>query len=177
MPTKALRPILTLFALVAIFTIPYFAALWLFHHNKSQLATTNKGTLVSPPLNFMNFYPQTRKWTLILFQPNACGSNCEKRLHNLQQVHKLTGKDQQRINLRLLSFISLKQLDTKQLLISRKNYRRLIASNKNINFATNRGTIFIVDPHGNLMMAYQPNTKPMNIFKDLKQLLKVSQIG
>lgn len=35
----------------------------------------------------------------------------------------------------------------------------------------------VADPNSNIMMAYQPKSNPMDIFKDLKHLLRLSQIG
>ena len=36
---------------------------------------------------------------------------------------------------------------------------------------------FLIDPLGNLMMAYAPDAPPKGVLKDLRKLLKVSQIG
>ena len=37
--------------------------------------------------------------------------------------------------------------------------------------------IYLVDPLGNLFMYYADTTDPMNVLKDLKRVLEVSQIG
>jgi len=37
--------------------------------------------------------------------------------------------------------------------------------------------IYIVDPLGNLMMSYEPNVNPRDIYTDLKKLLRGSRIG
>ena len=37
--------------------------------------------------------------------------------------------------------------------------------------------LFIVDPHGNLMMRYEKGNTDRDVYKDLKHLLKASKIG
>ena len=37
--------------------------------------------------------------------------------------------------------------------------------------------IYLIDPIGNLFMYYPDDTNPMNVLKDLKRVLEVSQIG
>ena len=37
--------------------------------------------------------------------------------------------------------------------------------------------LFIVDPHGNLMMSYDARTDPKGLREDLKKLLNLSHIG
>jgi hypothetical protein len=37
--------------------------------------------------------------------------------------------------------------------------------------------IYLVDPLGNAMMVYAPETDPRDILKDLKKLLRVSKVG
>jgi len=39
------------------------------------------------------------------------------------------------------------------------------------------GRLYLIDPRGNLMMSYPPDTDPMGIIKDLNRLLKYSGIG
>jgi hypothetical protein len=37
--------------------------------------------------------------------------------------------------------------------------------------------LYIIDPLGNLMMSYEVDTNPREIYKDLKKLLRGSRIG
>ena len=41
----------------------------------------------------------------------------------------------------------------------------------------NLGGLFIVDPHSNVILTYPLETDPEKVLKDLKHLLKISQIG
>ena len=37
--------------------------------------------------------------------------------------------------------------------------------------------LYIIDPHGNLMMRYKKHYNPLDLYNDLSQLLRVSLIG
>jgi hypothetical protein len=39
------------------------------------------------------------------------------------------------------------------------------------------GTLFLIDPHANLMMRYPPDTTARGLQEDLHRLLEVSRIG
>ena len=41
----------------------------------------------------------------------------------------------------------------------------------------NAHRLYIIDPLGNLMMSYEPDVNPRDIYKDLKKLLRGSRIG
>jgi hypothetical protein len=43
--------------------------------------------------------------------------------------------------------------------------------------AANEDRIYLVDPLGNLMMFYEPDSKPRGLLEDMKRLLRLSQIG
>lgn len=95
---------------------------------------------------------------------------CEKTLHDLNQVKKATGKYQSDVALMLLSsnnkpaskdFISW--LDTRNV---------LHASMTNPKLAPN--SIYLVDPHGFIMMRYEDRRNPHDIYKDLSKLLRLT---
>jgi len=37
--------------------------------------------------------------------------------------------------------------------------------------------IYVIDPHGNVMMSYAPDAKPKGMLEDMKRLLRLSHIG
>lgn len=132
------------------------------------------------------------KWMLLLFYPNECDQACQQGLYNLRQVRTATGKAMNRVRRALLTYpqydenhlsplLSQHFLGTLHLLIEKNNYRKVIGSgvlrDQFPHYAIQAGVYFIVDPNGNIMMSYRPGTKPESIYKDLKHLLKASQIG
>lgn len=155
-----------LFIMLFIFTIPVIVSWILFHyHHYFHLKTLNNGTLISSPIDVKYLYSdmengQQKKWRVIYIANETCYSACREIEHQLNQVQKALGKDSDRVN---TVFIDNKN----------KQIQKLTAS---IHFsATNK--IYLVDPLGNLFMYYSSDVDPMNVLKDLKRVLEVSQIG
>ncbi len=181
------KPHHILITLIILFAIPIYLAIWMYRHDIILSGrTTNHGTLIQPPLSLKQLQLSTnQKWTLMLFEPSSCSKICRVKLHYLRQMQKASGKNQNRVQRMVLTFQAAPELMSitgiyPNLLIAsveKASFIKLINTKKSLNFATQANTVFIADPNGNIMMAYPPNTKPMNIFKDLKHLLRLSQIG
>ena len=98
-----------------------------------------------------------KKWQIILVPGNQCDKECEKTFYLLNQVKKALGKNSPRV------IVERKSLESSLSFIQKD----FIAQHK----------IYLVDPLGNLFMYYADTTDPMNVLKDLKRVLEVSQIG
>lgn len=128
------------------------------------------------------------KWLLLAVQNGACDLTCEKSLYALRQVRLATGKNMDRVERALLVF-STKKDNRLQTLLSQPfsgtillhtdfpNFQSKMLKTTKATYAAQNGTIYIVDPFGNMMMVYSPSMKPDDIFKDLEHLLNASQIG
>lgn len=174
--------------LLVIFIVPIVVATWLYNnHIILGGKTTNHGMLIEPPLKTktLGIQPQ-HKWTLVYLTHTKCQKSCQKSLYYLRQIQKASGKNQNRIQRVLLSYsLNAKQLaqlntrfpKTQKISTQPSKLTQLFAHNDTLNFAKQAGTQFIVDPDGYLMMAYQPKAQPMDIYKDLQHLLKISQVG
>lgn len=146
-------------SLLAIFSLPIIlSGVFYLHPNWLIGKTSNKGYLLTSHANLADQH--TGKWLLALFYPAPCKQTCKNTLKQYQQIIKATGKNQLRVN----SFIISKS--------EAVNLEKI-----KLPFALKNGTTFLIDPLGNIVMAYPPKTKSMNILKDLKRLLRVSQIG
>ncbi len=170
--------------LLIVFSLPIVIAIWLY--NKPTIwagKSNNHGILLSPPLQTQQFFNDTpQKWTLILFYPKACQQDCQKNLYLLRQIQRASGKNQNRIARMLLTYqdpsiinVQFPHLLTKT--ITQSRFKRGLSGKTELDFMKNKGGIFISDPHGNMMLAYPLGGDDMDIFKDLRHLLRISQIG
>jgi len=179
---QAKAKFLCIFILIfALFAIPLSIAVYLYNHPTLLTSRmSNKGKLILPPITAeaLNLVPNN-KWSLILFEPTVCGKACSKALYFLHQMQKASGKNQDRITRILLSTVAQTSLDQNLQIsnITLDQFIQVMQIKNKIDFAAQANSIFIMDPHGNIMLAYPPGTDPMDIYKDLEHLLKASQIG
>ncbi len=123
------------------------------------------------------------KWTLVYFAGSRCDLYCEASLFKMRQARLALGENMSRVQ-RLLLFNSTAGLDDLATLLG--EHPKLITASVSDNMRTAvlesfgerpEGNVYIVDPLGNVMMRYPPNATTEGLLKDLKHLLKVSQIG
>lgn len=189
---------LVFLAIFMFFAIPLVAAWWLFLHTEPgrPWATSNKGDLISPARPLQNFAPIRNrtggdytlddlrgKWTLVFVPPAGCDETCKKNIYHMRQVWAALGRDADRVQ-RLLVFRKHEQFD--ELSGFLENYPRMQvvfdAGNRLIgqipfSEAALDRNIYLVDPLGNLMMAFPQTLDPRDMLQDLKKLLKISTIG
>ena len=183
--------------IVAIFIVPIIAAWWLFKNVDpgKPWGTSNAGTLINPPQPLSSFQVKNAnnadyflenlqgKWTMVFMPPSNCLEACRKNIYHMRQVWAGLGREAPRVR-RLLVFRGEQQyaelaefllnyegmdvvLDKDGLLIRQIQAREPVTN-------TN---IFLVDPLGNLMMAFPQTLDPRDVLKDVKKLLKISTIG
>lgn len=161
-----------LFIMIFIFLLPVAASWLLFHyHTHFHLKTLNHGTLISSPIDVKYLYSgiadaQQKKWRVIYVANETCDNACQQIDHQLKQVQKALGKDSDRVRMML---INTKNSQLEKLKTS-------FVQQGNQDFVTNN-KIYLIDPLGNLFMYYPSDVNPMNVLKDLKRVLEVSQIG
>lgn len=189
---------LVFLAIFMLFAIPMVAAWWLFLHTEPgrPWATSNKGDLINParPLQaFTSVRSRTGgdytledvrgKWTLVFVPPADCDETCKKNIYHMRQVWAALGRDADRVQ-RLLVLRKPAQLDDLSGFL--ENYPQMLvvfdAGNHLIgqlpfSEAALGGNVYLVDPLGNLMMAFPQALDPHDMLRDLKKLLKISTIG
>lgn len=137
-------------SIVAIFVVPIlFSYLFYFYHDFFHFKTTNYGQLIEHP--YQVDLNHEKKWQVVLVTPTVCDSTCAKQFFYLNQMRKLLGKEVDRVDV-------LK-----------------ITTEQSENLAINN--IYLIDPLHNVFMFYPNTANVMNILKDLKKVLEVSQIG
>jgi len=164
--------------LLLVFILPAIIGWYLFHyHERFQFKTVNRGVLINPPLPVQDLLPQGRKWQ-IAYLPNHCDSQTEKMMYTLHQMYTALGKDRDRVDLTLVGDASCqtaKAHDFRKLLFTSAQYAHL-QTLFSLGFLVKQ-KIYLVDPLGNVFMFYPETANPMDILKDLKHVLGVSQLG
>lgn len=193
MTTKISKPTnyFTIIGLIALFLVPFILA-YLTYSKGLFLSghTVNQGQLILPPIDITKLtlkdemgHPISKqlflgRWSLLYVTPQ-CDERCVKNLYYMRQIRQATGKNRERVQRVLLTLSDqpitkqLKQLLQKEYagtehVIATKNFKKL---------ALHQSSLYLVDPHGNVMMFYYTDTQPKQILKDLQRLLRVSQIG
>ena len=187
--TKNKKNTYTLTFLLLLFIVPLGLAFWMYSSGKTPFQhTTNRGQLIQPVLNTapLHLGLEPDYWWLVYVSPNTCDPSCEKILYNIRQIHTATGKDSDRVKRAILTFTdtamnqhvadSLKTdfAGTVSVTLSRSLFTQFLNKQPGTQEAIERGGIYLIDPMGNIMMFYALSTPPMDIFKDLTHLLKIS---
>lgn len=177
------------YILAVIFLIPMVFATIIYLRGKPFGHPTNKGTLITPPISILDFSGKKSelwrgKWTLLALAPSNCDHQCQTWLHHIRQIHRATGKRQNKVQRVLLSYHPLSRSLQKRLkkdFIGTKiviGHRRALLSKLQHTapqvIDLKRSSVYLVDPHGFIMMGYRPNANPSDVYKDLSHLLRVT---
>lgn len=192
----------TLWVLFAVFFLPWLLGTGLYFYLSESgvhLQTASKGTLIEPARPLQPFALRTLdgepvglenlrgRWTLVYFTPSGCAEPCEQNLYHMRQVRIALNKDMGRVQ-RLLVLTDSEHLGSLRPLLKREYPQMMTATGSQQALAQMRGQvmgtganregwIYLVDPLGNLMMGFPPDLDPRGMLKDLRKLLKYSQIG
>ncbi len=179
-----------LLGMAVIFVLPFTIAKTM-HLLNVHPTSHSYGTLVNPPkpLQFsvvhdaqgklLGSQQWLKKWNIVTVEMGNCAAPCQAQIHLLKQVNIALDKDAKRVQ-RILIAPNAEKVDALQ-----KQYPDLIivsgADTATTKFATQfnatAGSIYLVDPLGNLMMRYPQEMNPKGMLTDLKKLLKNSWAG
>jgi hypothetical protein len=182
--------------LVALTAIVPFALAWLYaQHPEWITKTSNYGTLVVPvqtldeSLLFSKPYADTKRvdevkgrWLLLAVSQDGCGSACKDALHKTHQGWLMLNKEMLRVRRVLLvpaASVAQDQEIQKDdaLLPAHLDAGILRVLESAVGGKIPEGALFLVDPLMNVALWYAPGFDPYQVVKDLKHLLKASQIG
>jgi glutathione peroxidase-family protein len=120
------------------------------------------------------------KWVMLVVDSGECGESCRKKLYYMRQVRLMQKNETERIErLWLIDDDKIPEASIKEdfkgtIFINARDNKLL----KEIPAKISRHDhIYMIDPLGNLMMRFPKNIDPSKMAKDIKRLLKVSQIG
>ncbi len=112
-------------------------------------------------------------WTLVYVADRDCELDCQALLFKARQLRLTLGKDLPRVR-----WLALASDGWRAPELSGGDVPVVRISEVPEAFGPRaQGALFIVDPLGNVMMRYGPDAEIRGMQKDLKRLLKVSQIG
>ena len=141
-------------------------------------STTNHGELIDPPI-FIDEAKTSNdlegSWALILIE-DQCADDCEQLRYLATQVVKGLGKDSERVRNVVIQDLSL---STNEKSLVNDNFL-YFTSGKVAELAlisNGRPGLFLKDPNGNVILFYATDKAGKPMLKDLKHLLKLSNIG
>lgn len=191
MNEKTGRPRLVLLAMVVVFAAP-FAGAWLIYNFTDigrDSASNSYGELVQPPVKVRDQalkdpgggvdQPLHGKWSLVYFMPPDCGRGCAGRLAAMREVRAMLVRDAARLQLvaatapgRDVSLPATVAAAVRKGILLLDGFDPAAYP-----AAAADGSLFLIDPLGNLMMRYPPGSTSEGIAGDLKRLLRYSRIG
>lgn len=120
------------------------------------------------------------KWIMLVVDSGMCDESCRKKLYFMRQVRLMQKTKMERIErVWLIDDDKIPKSGIMKdfkgtVLINAKGSEMLKAIPAKI---SQHDHIYMIDPLGNLMMRFPKDVDPSRMAKDLKRLLKVSQIG
>jgi cytochrome oxidase Cu insertion factor (SCO1/SenC/PrrC family) len=194
-----LSPRAALVLIAAMFLLPLMLAWFMYSGTISYQpsATRNLGRLVDPPLPLDwrdavrvgtpgagavdTFRGPGEHWSVLFPVPEDCGEPCQAEAAALRQVHRALGRHQERVRIVLLlpgnadpaTVSGLRDTYSEFQLVNDPS-GRLGAVLQQTDRAS--GTVYLVDPLGNIMMSYKAGSDPNNLKQDLKKLLTWSKL-
>ena len=190
------RKRLTLIALMALFLSPVIAA-WLWTPDTFR----NRGELIDPPQPLVNvpmISPDGSdvdltnlfgRWTYVFFVEAGCDESCKQLADAVERVRLSQGKNEKRVRLMVITLSpdALSSLDEIRLILPKTIVLGVNAAEKEQllpqfmpsggESVLQSGSVFLVDPMGNLMMIYPATSDPTDLRKDISRLLRASRIG
>ena len=174
--------------LCSVFILPVILAKLALDNGWFNQAATNKGVLLSPPvdMSILQTSEQQPKWKLLYVLPEICSVECENALYSIVQVRSALGKESDRAEVVVIAHekSSSAQLT---LLKETQNIRLLTTDLKSLQqvFKDNSTDgIFIADTLDNVILRYplhidkeQAVLHSRDILSDMRKVLKLSRIG
>lgn len=169
-------------ALLLIAFVPMFIAYAAFFHfpNWAPTGTTNHGELISPSLDGIKMSTELAAFnTWVLIQPvdSYCDDKCRKMLYLSRQVVTGLGKDANRVQRvvmmtrdapDLMEHLKSEHPDVK-VVTGVMTFKPIVALDAPV--------LLLMDPNHNVMMLYSLDKAGKPMLRDLKHLLKISNIG
>lgn len=189
------RAMIVLIALISV--VPFGLAWYYAQHPELIDKTSNYGTLILPSRQIDhaqlvvddatsngNVLEQIKgRWILLQVSMGPCAASCREALHKTHQSWLMLNKEMPRVQRLLLASPVTQAREAPEiaqddaLLIAGLTPPVLQALTSAIGKPPGAGVVILLDPLGNLVLWYDTGFDPYQLVKDLKHLLKASQIG
>lgn len=192
--TPGWRRMMPLWILLVLFSLPVAAAWW-FYLNPDQLPAGRKnlGVLIEPVVGLDERFALRQadgaafdparlhgKWSLVTLSPSGCADACQGRLVDMRQIRLAVGKGRHVVDRLLIvpqgatvEAIAEEFPGMHVALIEPESLQSLQAQLPGADSADSR--MLIMDPMGNLMMAYPEDAPAKHVLRDMEFLLKASR--
>jgi hypothetical protein len=186
-----------LIVVIFLLSVVPFLLAWLYARHPEWIGSrSNYGSLIIPPRPLDHAELLARPmgppgsldgakghWILLQVIPGPCGPACAETLHKTHQVRLMVNKDIERVRrLLLVPAANLAEYqallkDDLDLLVGGAPEAVLRTLAEVLGHPPGEDMAFMVDPLGNLVLWYPGGFDPYGLLKDLKHLLRASQIG
>ena len=184
---RAKRGRIQFLLIAAVFLGPLLIAAWMYYSGAlNPDSTANRGSLLEPIVNLNDSVPGSpllaqRRWLLLYADTAFCGDRCLESLYALRQSRLMLGREMDRVQR-----VFLHGDEPPDNLLTAEEHKGLISLQDDAlrNVLDNKkppeladGGYFLIDPHGNLVMYFDPGINPREMVDDIKRLLRLSRIG
>ena len=172
-----------LLTLMAIAFVPIFISILAFQFFPEWRpdGTTNRGELIMPPVQAGDISEDLMRyegWVLLQPVTGQCDTDCQQMIYLSRQVVIALGREAGRVERALIApngidaglqqLISQEHADLSVLSVDRSRLDQVSAQSP---------LLFLMDPNGNIMMYFTLEKAGKPMLKDIKHLLKLSNIG
>jgi cytochrome oxidase Cu insertion factor (SCO1/SenC/PrrC family) len=197
------RPLITLILILLVIIGPIILAWFMVKYAQHyEFKKNNNGVLISVPspnVQTVSFYDFKRrdtlsgesligKWWIVYVSPEKCFQECQENLYNLRQIQVALGKNSTRVGRIFVApphcstafcegYLPEHYPEMQRITFESADFNKLFLKSSISVASETLGQTYIIDPLGNVMMYYDPDTEPKSILNDLKRLLKVSKVG
>lgn len=189
------RAMIVFIALISV--VPFGLAWYYAQHPELIDKTSNYGNLILPSRQIDHaqlvadeatrtgkVLEQIRgRWILLQVSPGPCAASCTEALYKTHQGWLMLNKEMPRVQRLLLASPAAQARKLPEiaqddaLLIAGLTPPVLQSLTSAIGKPPGEGVVILLDPLGNLVLWYDTGFDPYKLVKDLKHLLKASQIG
>jgi hypothetical protein len=187
-----------LIILIALMSIIPFGLAWYYAKNP-QLITkrSNYGSLILPPIPLdygeLVAHPVgggeplseiKGRWVMLHMISDQCGDRCAETLHKTKQIRLMLNKEIPRVRRLLLMANDSAAADLRPVLENDETLLLAVRSEAlpeklaaAVGKPLTEDIVILIDPFGNAALWYDSGFDPYGMLKDLKHLLRASQIG
>ncbi len=158
---------------MVLFATPVAVGSALFFSGWRPAAPAVHGTLVQPPRPVAGDF--RGHWTLLYFGRGDCPPGCRAGLGKMRQVHLALGRERGRVRRVFAAQGTTLAGTTEELYRSFPGL--VLATAGGMEAWARDGGIYLIDPLGNLVLAYGAEADPGGMRRDLSRLLAYSWAG
>lgn len=175
-PAQAARRNRLTLVLIALVAAAPVIASYVIYYWFPRDKHVNYGELLATPAPPTTGFDWTGKWTIAVAAPGACDASCAGALYATRQARTMQGREMERV--RRVWFVSDDVAPAAALLAQHpdlavvRNVPQALAA-----WPAGSQRIYLVDPLGNVVLAWPREPDIKRLGKDIERLLRASRIG